>query len=158
MKIFTFIVLVLLSCTASSAALVPPTTIEIELSGFIGEKGVLESVPYQLSASFADKSSVWPSNKQQLSELSASVNGVEMKLSTDLYRKLTGVSVSDIRLAYIQQWSEKSSVEISIPYGQHQPCKNHEDGSVNYLQDKRVLVFSTLGVYRETKDMHGCGH
>lgn len=131
---------------------------KIQLSGFIGEKGVLEPVPYKLTASFADKASDWPSNKQQLSELSASVNGIEMKLSTDLYKKLPGVSVSDIRLAYIQQWSEKSSVEITIPHGQHQPCENHDDGSVNYLQDKRVLVFSTSGVYRETKDMGACGH
>jgi hypothetical protein len=156
MKIFTFIIAILVSGVANSAAKVGPTTMEVEFSGFIGEKGALKPVPYQLTASFKDKASVWPSNKQQLNSLSASVNGVAMQLSSALYSKLSGVSITDIRLFYIQRWSEESSVEISIPYGQHEPCKNHDDGSVHYLQGTRILVFSTLGIYRDTKEMHAC--
>ncbi|QQX80687.1 hypothetical protein JK628_02075 [Shewanella sp. KX20019] len=158
MKIITFIITLLLSSAVNSAALVHPTIMKIEHSGLIGEKGTLKSIPYNLAVEYVNKTSVWPSNKQQLSKLSVAVDGIDMKISNKLYSNLTGVSISDIRISYIQRWGEMNSIDVFIPYGNSQPCKNHDNGNTNYLKSKRILVFSVSGDFRKTIEMHACEH
>ena len=158
MKIITFVIAILLSGFVNSAGLVYPTVTKIDISGVIGEKGTLKSIPFHLVADYKDKASVWPANSQQLKRIAVSVNGVSMSISDKLYSKLTGVVLSEIRLSYIQQWSDKSSVEITIPYGETQACESHDDGTVNYLKPKMILVFAVSGAYRESKDNRPCEH
>ena len=158
MKIITFAIAILLSRFVYSAGLVNPTVTEIDIAGVIGENGTLKSIPFRLVADYKDKASVWPANRQQLKTLAVSVNGVSMTISDKLYSNLTGVILSEIRLSYTQQWSDKSSVEITIPYGEAQACESHDDGTVNYLKPKTILVFSVSGSYRESKDSPACEH
>jgi hypothetical protein len=156
MKIITIIIILLVSNYSNAGALIHPTIMKVEYSGLIGEKGALESVPYKLLIEFADKASVWPSNKQQISKLSALVDNSEMVISNNLYSDLIEVGISDIRISYLQFWGEKSSVEVFIPHGKSQPCENHEDNSTYYRQSKRILVFSVDGRYIKTKNKSAC--
>ncbi len=149
---------IFLSGFVNSAGLVHPTVTKIDISGVIGEKGTLKSIPFHLVADYKDKATVWPANNQQLKKLAVSVNGISMSISDELYSKLTGVVLSEISLSYIQQWSDKSSIEIAIPYGETQTCVSHDDGTVHYLKRKLILVFSVSGSYRESKDIQSCEH
>jgi len=158
MRTYAFILLSLVTGTASSAGLVYPTVMEIEISGVIGEQGTLKPVPFRLFAEYKDKESVWPVNKQQLKRLEVSVNGVSMSISDELYKKLSGVPLSKVHLSYIQAWSDKSSIEIVIPYGKVQNCVNHEDGSVHSLKPKKVLMFSISGTFKAARISEACEH
>lgn len=158
MKIFVLFITCFFSTAIYSAALVHPTIMSLEHSGLIGEKGSLEPVPYKLSVEYVDKKSTWASNEQKISRLVLVVNGVEMKLNPELYKDLTGVHIPDIKVAYIQRWSDMSSIELYIPYGKREACKNHESGAAHYLQTKEVLVFSLSGNFREAVNKHACEH
>lgn len=158
MKIVTFIIAILLSTAATSAALVHPIIMNIEHSGLIGEKGVLDPISYNLSVEYVDKDSVWPLNKQRISKLSVTVDDVEMKISNKLYSNLSDVTISEIRVSYMQRWGELNSIDILIPHGKVQPCKNHDSRATNYLKAKKILVFSVSGKLRDTIDQNACEH
>jgi hypothetical protein len=158
MKTITLIMAIFLSGFVNSAGLVHPTVTKIDISGVIGEKGTLKSIPFHLVADYKDKATVWPANNQQLNKLAVSLNGISMSISDELYNKLTGVVLSEIHLSYIQQWSDKSSVEVVIPYGELKTCESPDDGTVHHLKQKMILVFSVSGFYRESKNIQPCEH
>ena len=148
----------MLSSAAQSAGLVYPTATQINISGVIGEKGTLETIPFRLMAGFKDKTSPFPSNKQTLGKLSIFVNGVKLNAPKSNYSELTGVTLKDIQISYIKQWSEKSTIEVSIPYGQNHLCTNHDNGSTYHKKNKKVLVFTIKGEFMQSNEKHACKH
>ena len=159
MKIITsFIIIMLSSVAAHSAALVYPTATQIDLAGVIGEKDTLETIPYHLAAGYIDKSSPFPLNKRELGKLDISVDGVKMSISSNHYQGLSGVMIEEIKISYIQQWGPKSTIEVAIPYGQSQLCTNHDDGSTHYRKNIKILVFFVSGGFVQSNERDACKH
>jgi len=148
--------IIMLSSSAHSAGLVYSTITQVNISGVIGEKGTLENIPFRLEAGFKNKTSNISSNKQTLGELSIFVNGVKLETHNNQYNGLFGVMLEDIQLSYIQQWSEKSTIEVLIPYGQNHLCTNHDDSSTSYNKNKKILVFSIKGEFIQSNEKLAC--
>ncbi len=158
MKIITLLIITLLSSAVYSSALVYPTATKIDISGVIGEKGSLKTVTYRLVAGYIDKVSPFPSNQQQLDELKVSVSGTKLLVKDGQYRGLSGVDLDEIQISYIQRWSDKNTIEISLPYGERQSCTNHDDGSTHYRKTKKILLFSVSGAYIRSNEKRACEH
>lgn len=148
----------MISSTSHSAALIYPTATQINISSVIGEKGSLETVPYILSAGYIDKSTPFVSNKQELEMLNVFVNNIKLTIPKKHYQGLSGVTLEKILISYLQHWGPKSTIELSIPFGKQHLCTSHEDGSTNYIKNKKILVFSISGNFIQSNEKQACEH
>lgn len=65
MKKLLLIILSATSLFVHGDALVFPTPTKIDVSGVIGEKGTIETLPYRIVSELADNTSFFPDNKQK---------------------------------------------------------------------------------------------
>ncbi len=155
MRIITTLCL-LLPLICHSAALVHPTLTKINLTGVIGEKGVIENLNYQIIAELSDLNSVWPNNEQTLNKLTVTVAGKLFTIPASQYNGLQNVSMQKIQLSLIQKWTSVV-ISLTIPFGDYKMCTNHEGNSYNQYS-KKTLNFKDTGEFIDSQIKLPCVH
>jgi hypothetical protein len=155
MRLITIFCL-LLPLACHSAALVHPTVTKINLSGVIGEKGVIEPVNYQIAAELSDFKNVWPNNTQILNKLTLSLNDIRFTIPASQYSELKNIDLHKINLSLVQNWTSVV-ISLNISYGNYKMCTNHE-GNSSYEYSIKTLDFKESGEFIGSRVKLPCVH